>query len=73
MEGSEGRESCCSPVAVAPPVIALDAEPERVDQPKRTVMSRPGNGTSGRGITLLANHLKVSVKCPDEIFYQYSV
>ncbi|XP_009769203.1 protein argonaute 16 [Nicotiana sylvestris] len=73
MEGSEGRESFCPPVAVAPPVIALDAEPERVDQPKRTVMSRPGNGTSGRGITLLANHLKVSVKCPDEIFYQYSV
>ncbi|CAN4103690.1 unnamed protein product [Withania somnifera] len=49
------------------------AELERVDQPKRTTMMRPGYGTSGKEITLLANHLKVTIKRPDEIFYLYSV
>lgn len=73
MENSEGRESCFSPVEEPPPVIMSNAEPERVDQPKRTIMMRAGDGTSGREISLLANHLKVSIKCPDEIFYHYSV
>lgn len=50
-----------------------NAEPERVDQPKHTIMIRPGYGTSGREITLLSNHLKVSIKRPSEIFYLYSV
>lgn len=73
MEISEGRESCITPVEEPPPVIMSNAEPEGVDQPKRTIMMRPGDGASGREISLLANHLKVSIKCPDEIFYHYSV
>ncbi|XP_059282299.1 protein argonaute 16-like [Lycium ferocissimum] len=73
MEISEGIDSGCTPVEAPAPVIMLPAEPERVDQPKRSIMMRPGYGTSGREITLLANHLKVSIKRPDEIFYLYSV
>uniref|UniRef100_A0A803LRK3 Uncharacterized protein n=1 Tax=Chenopodium quinoa TaxID=63459 RepID=A0A803LRK3_CHEQI len=36
-------------------------------------MRRPGFGSAGRHISLLVNHLKVSVESPDVAFYQYSV
>ncbi|PHU12185.1 Protein argonaute 4A [Capsicum chinense] len=73
MERSEGRESCCTAVTEPPPVTMSNVEPERVDQPKLTMMMRPEYGTSGQEITLLANHLKVSIRRPDEIFYLYNV
>ena len=41
--------------------------------PKRTIMARRGTGSTGRHISLLANHFKVYVKHPDTMFYQYSV
>ncbi|KAL8474253.1 hypothetical protein ACS0TY_030902 [Phlomoides rotata] len=51
----------------------VEIELEQVDQPKRSITKRPGYGTSGRHILLLANHFKVSIGNPDEVFYQYSV
>ncbi|KAA8526554.1 hypothetical protein F0562_008243 [Nyssa sinensis] len=57
------------PTAVEPPNV----KPEQVDPPKRSIISRRGFGSAGRRISLLTNHFKVSVKFPDEIFYQYSV
>ncbi|CAH9111873.1 unnamed protein product [Cuscuta epithymum] len=58
----------------APPTdICPDTKPEKLDQPKRSTMTRTGFGTSGRQINLLANHFRVSVKCPYETFFQYSV
>ncbi|XP_019159475.1 PREDICTED: protein argonaute 16 [Ipomoea nil] len=68
-----GDESGSAPLLASPPIVHSNTGPEQVDQPKRSIMTRPGFGTSGRRINLLANHFKVSLKCPDEIFYQYSV
>ncbi|XP_057792714.1 protein argonaute 16 isoform X1 [Salvia miltiorrhiza] len=46
---------------------------ESADLPERSIMIRPGFGTSGKRVPLLANHFKVSIKNPNQIFYQYSV
>ncbi|KAL6990563.1 hypothetical protein U1Q18_040965 [Sarracenia purpurea var. burkii] len=56
-----------------PPVISPIAKPEKLDLPMRSIINRHGYGSAGRPISLLTNHFKVSVKYPDEIFYQYSV
>ncbi|KAL6990564.1 hypothetical protein U1Q18_040966, partial [Sarracenia purpurea var. burkii] len=56
-----------------PPVISPIAKPEKLDLPMRYIINRHGYGSAGRPISLLTNHFKVSVKYPDEIFYQYSV
>ncbi|XP_059664101.1 protein argonaute 16-like [Cornus florida] len=51
----------------------LTSYSEQVEPPKRSIISRRGFGSAGRRISLLTNHFKVSVRRPDEIFYQYSV
>ncbi|XP_057488619.1 protein argonaute 16-like [Actinidia eriantha] len=59
-----------------PPIIPPPVKPEnmgQLDPPKRSIMSRRGFGSTGRHISLLANHFLVSVKHQNEIFYQYSV
>ncbi|PSS12077.1 Protein argonaute like [Actinidia chinensis var. chinensis] len=59
-----------------PPIIPPSVKPEnmgQLDPPKRSIMSRRGFGSTGRHISLLANHFLVSVKHQNEIFYQYSV
>lgn len=73
-EGANGF-SHLSPPTSAPlcEVIELDVETDHENGLNRSVISRPGFGNSGRPISLLVNHFKVSVKNPDEIFYQYSV
>lgn len=66
-------ENVSAPLLDPPQSIHSNTGPEQVDRPKRSIMTRPGFGTSGRCINLVANHFKVSLKFPDEIFYQYSV
>ncbi|XP_057510346.1 protein argonaute 16-like [Actinidia eriantha] len=59
-----------------PPIVPPPVKPEnmgQLDPPKRSIMSRRGFGSTGRHISLLANHFLVSVKHQNEIFYQYSV
>ncbi|XP_024959437.1 protein argonaute 16 [Cynara cardunculus var. scolymus] len=71
-EGANGSP----PIPLPPPqpeVIQPDVKIEQADHPKRCMISRTGFGSSGKHISLLANHFKVSVKNPEEIFYQYSV
>ncbi|KAK6134690.1 hypothetical protein DH2020_031615 [Rehmannia glutinosa] len=68
-DGSAG----VNPPPLAPPPPTIHPNVERVDFPKRSIISRPGFGTSGQRIPLLANHFKVSISNPDEVFYQYSV
>ncbi|VFQ91173.1 unnamed protein product [Cuscuta campestris] len=63
------NDSLVMPASQTAPI----SQPEQLDQPKRSTMTRPGFGTSGRHISLLTNHFKVSVKCPDETFYHYNV
>ncbi|GKC47471.1 argonaute 16-like protein [Tanacetum coccineum] len=74
-EGANGSPSL--PSSPSPPpqseVIELDVDTEQATHPKRSIISRPGFGSDGKHIPLLANHFKVSIKNPDEIFYQYSV
>ncbi|KAF2293016.1 hypothetical protein GH714_035091 [Hevea brasiliensis] len=40
---------------------------------KRSIIARPGFGSSGHPMPLLSNHFKVSVNVTDVVFYQYSV
>ncbi|KAJ9170009.1 hypothetical protein P3X46_018146 [Hevea brasiliensis] len=40
---------------------------------KRSIIGRPGFGSSGHPMQLLSNHFKVSVNVTDVVFYQYSV
>lgn len=70
-DGSEMVVKSISPPAS--PNIPPDVKVEQVEPSKRSIIIRPGIGTSGRPISLLANHFRVSVRNPDEIFYQYSV
>lgn len=59
--------------AVPPLSVQKNSKEEGVDLPKRSIMTRPGFGTSGRRVSLLSNHFKVSIKNQNELFYQYSV
>ncbi|KAL8195378.1 hypothetical protein R6Q57_025781 [Mikania cordata] len=70
-EGANGS----SPLSPPPPLkaIQLDVKTEQANSVNRSIISRPGFGSNGRHISLLANHFKVFVKNPDEIFFQYSV
>ncbi|XP_021865025.1 protein argonaute 16 isoform X2 [Spinacia oleracea] len=56
-----------SPSAL-PPIASLDG----VDPPESDIMCRPGFGSTGRCISVLVNHLKVSFESPDVTFYQYT-
>lgn len=71
--GREGDNSQSSdrPLPTIQPNVKVEIE--QVNQPKRSIIKRPGYGTSGRHIPLLANHFKISIGNPDEIFYQYNV
>nr|XP_043628262.1 LOW QUALITY PROTEIN: protein argonaute 16-like [Erigeron canadensis] len=71
--GSTPMAPLLSSPSPQPEVIQPDMETEQETRPKRSVISRPGFGSAGKHISLLANHFKVSVKNPEEIFYQYSV
>ncbi|XP_073311824.1 protein argonaute 16 [Primulina huaijiensis] len=55
------------------PTLPPNANLQQAALPKRSIIDRTGFGTSGRPISLLANHFKVSLRCPNEIFYQYNV
>ncbi|KAJ6319503.1 hypothetical protein OIU78_015011 [Salix suchowensis] len=61
------------PANVKPKLVEVPRHPERPAIPKYSMISRRGVGTSGRHISLLTNHFKVSVNVPDAVFYQYSV
>ncbi|KAJ6674629.1 PROTEIN ARGONAUTE 6 [Salix viminalis] len=61
------------PANVKPELVEVPRHPERPAIPKYSMISRRGVGTSGRHISLLTNHFKVSVNVPDAVFYQYSV
>ncbi|KAG9154570.1 hypothetical protein Leryth_025484 [Lithospermum erythrorhizon] len=73
MESLGLKEDLGSTLHRQPPVIAPNMKPERVEQSKYEIVSRPAFGSSGRHINLLANHFKVSVRNPDQTFYQYTV
>ncbi|KAL9244297.1 hypothetical protein vseg_018089 [Gypsophila vaccaria] len=62
-------ESQFSPPSVLPPLVLSDG----LESPKHQIMHRPGFGSVGRCISLLVNHLKVSIGNPDEAFYHYTV
>ncbi|CAL5406248.1 unnamed protein product [Camellia sinensis] len=55
------------------PIVPPNVKPEKLDPHKRSIISRHGFGSTGRQISLLTNHFKVSVRHPDKIFYQYTV
>lgn len=61
------------PANMNPELVEVPRHPERPAIPKYSMISRRGVGTSGRHISLLTNHFKVSVNVPDAVFYQYSV
>ncbi|KAG6748707.1 hypothetical protein POTOM_048640 [Populus tomentosa] len=61
------------PANVNPELVEVLRHPERSAIPKYSMTSRRGVGTSGRHISLLTNHYKVSVNVPDAVFYQYNV
>lgn len=61
------------PLPPPPPNIPPNVKPELPPTPKYSIMTRPGFGSTGRRISLLSNHFKVSVNVPDAVFYQYSV
>lgn len=71
-----GTEEAANSAAQPPPppaTIPPNVKPERVEPPKKVMTIRPASGTIGRRISLLSNHFNVSIKHPDQIFYQYSV
>ncbi|KAK9284381.1 hypothetical protein L1049_023552 [Liquidambar formosana] len=69
-----GTEEAGSPPLPPPPLsIPPNVKPDQEETPNRSIISRRGFGTSGRRISLLSNHFKVSVNNLDNIFYQYSV
>ncbi|KAI7752602.1 hypothetical protein M8C21_021821, partial [Ambrosia artemisiifolia] len=51
--------------APSPEVIQFDEETDHANSPKHSIISRPGFGSSGRRIPLLANHFKVSITSED--------
>ncbi|KAL3652628.1 hypothetical protein CASFOL_002309 [Castilleja foliolosa] len=61
------------PLSQPSPTIPPNVKLEPVDLPERSIITRPGFGTSGNCISLLTNHFKVSISNPDEVFHQYSV
>ncbi|KAL3509941.1 hypothetical protein ACH5RR_029342 [Cinchona calisaya] len=73
MEKDGNKEGESHPLPPPPPVIPQNVKPEKADKPERAIIGRPGFGTSGRRISLMTNYFQVSLKHPDEIFYQYSV
>ncbi|KAG8387057.1 hypothetical protein BUALT_Bualt03G0213700 [Buddleja alternifolia] len=73
MEKASRQKDNSPSLAPLTPAIPPDVKIERVDLPKRSIITRPGFGTSGRRISLLANHFKVSIRNPNEVFYQYNV
>ncbi|KAE9460661.1 hypothetical protein C3L33_07405, partial [Rhododendron williamsianum] len=66
------KEVIGSPPPLPPPIIPPNVKSEKLDPPKHSITIRRGSGSAGQRISLLANHIKVSVKYPDEMFYQYS-
>ncbi|XP_074307766.1 protein argonaute 6-like [Silene latifolia] len=65
----EPDQSQSSPPSALPPLEKSDVP----DSPKHQIMHRPGFGSIGRGVSLLVNHSKVSIRNTDEAFYQYAV
>nr|GFB28697.1 protein argonaute 16 [Tanacetum cinerariifolium] len=68
-EGTNGEGANGSPSSPSPPpqseVIELDVDTEQATHPKRSIISRPGFGSDGKHIPLLANHFKVSITSED--------
>ncbi|KAF8410786.1 hypothetical protein HHK36_003323 [Tetracentron sinense] len=73
MEKTKSGEIDGDSLLPPPPSIPLNVNPEQIDPPKRSAISRRGFGSDGRRISLLSNHFKVTVNVPDGIFFQYSV
>jgi eukaryotic translation initiation factor 2C len=61
------------PLPPPPPTLPPNLKPEQLVTPKYSITSRSGVGSTGRKISLLTNHFKVSVNSPDAVFYQYTV
>ncbi|PPR83820.1 hypothetical protein GOBAR_AA36891 [Gossypium barbadense] len=74
MEKASTEEALELPSLPLPlPTIPSNVKLESLKPPKYSIVSRSEVGTSGRKISLLANHFKVSVNAPDAVFYQYTV
>ncbi|XVE72463.1 hypothetical protein DITRI_Ditri11bG0041100 [Diplodiscus trichospermus] len=75
MEKARGTEEAGKfpSLSPSPPTIPSNVNPESMKPPKYSIASRQGVGTSGKQISLLANHFKVSVNATDAVFYQYTV
>ncbi|XP_058180389.1 protein argonaute 16-like [Rhododendron vialii] len=69
------KEAGGSPLSLPPrPAIkSPTVKPEKLDTPKHSIISRQGFGAAGRPISLVVNHFKASIKCPNKSFYQYTV
>ncbi|KAG8489214.1 hypothetical protein CXB51_017213 [Gossypium anomalum] len=74
MEKASTEEALELPSLPLPlPTIPSNVKLESLKPPKYSIVTRSEVGTSGRKISLLANHFKVSVNAPDAVFYQYTV
>lgn len=65
----EPDQSQPSPPSALPPIDSSDG----VHASKYHIMCRPGSGSSGRHIPVVANHLKAYIESTDAVFYQYNV
>lgn len=75
MENVPGIEEAVVPPATPspPPDEFPNLEAEQIAPTNYSIISRPGVGTAGKHIPLLANLFKVTANTPDAIFFQYSV
>ncbi|KAJ4842691.1 Protein argonaute 4B [Turnera subulata] len=75
---ASGSECDGSELPPPPPVLPPNIQPVLAESKKTTAkelvpIARPGRGTKGQRIRLLANHFKVRVSSTNDHFYQYSV
>jgi len=70
-----GTEEAAEPPAspLASPDVPHNLETEQLTPTKYSIISRNGVGTTGKHISLLVNHFKVSVNAPETVFFQYNV
>lgn len=74
MEGAGTVEADAAPPPPPPPTsIPSNVNPDVSNTPKHSIICRRGFGSSGRPISLLSNHFKVSINFPDKTVYQYHV
>lgn len=75
MENALEIKEAASPPAIPPPPpdVLPNMDTELIAPTNYSIISRPGVGTTGKQIPLLANLFEVTADTPDAIFFQYSV